>query len=316
MNNKKVKIAVLVAGIIVVLIVLAAFIFISNSTERKTQAQLDLGNKYLNEMNYEEAKAAYEDILKIDPNNKDAVDGINKIYIDLSSEVAANEDYEGAIVVLEEGIELLNRYSADTSVLEAKVAENNEIVEQIKEQERIAEEEAKKAEEEAQKAEEEAANEDGDETADDEEADVDNKDDESKAADEKKTEDDKKKAEDETKKPEAEETAEEVADPTNAPNEVYAIEHPECKTFQGYRIVDYNYQPEFGGGSIYIKLGNSDSRTMYMQTLKAAPELFTKEEAIEYNQEMLNDYGYNAVIMFYYEGGKPHYYWWDGTGAE
>ncbi len=72
-----------IIGIAAVLIVLAgAMIFIfGGSSAKKLQKQLDLGQKYLEEMNYEEAVVAFQAAIEIDPMSVDAYLGLVEVYI-------------------------------------------------------------------------------------------------------------------------------------------------------------------------------------------------------------------------------------------
>ena len=84
--------AILAAGIIGVLIY-------NNSTPVKYNRQLDLGNKYLTEQDYEQAKVAYEQAIEIDPMGVEAYAGLADVYI-------AQGEYENALNTLKTGIEL------------------------------------------------------------------------------------------------------------------------------------------------------------------------------------------------------------------
>lgn len=81
-NNKKlIGIITLVAAIIVITVVTVAVIVNSNSPERRIREQLDLGNKYLSELNYEQAIASFETILEIDPQNEEAINGLGDTFV-------------------------------------------------------------------------------------------------------------------------------------------------------------------------------------------------------------------------------------------
>lgn len=91
-------------GIIVVLIVLAAValsagFFLNKNPEKQLAAQLELGNRYLEEMDYEQAVVAFTKAIEIDPMNTEA-------YLGLSDAYAGLGDMEQAISVLETGYEL------------------------------------------------------------------------------------------------------------------------------------------------------------------------------------------------------------------
>ena len=98
-KNKKWIIPV-VASAITVLVVAAVLIILlsikSSGEDEKLQEQLDLGDKYLSELDYEQAIVAYEAAIEIDPMSADA-------YLGLASVYEAQGDYDKAIAVLEEG---------------------------------------------------------------------------------------------------------------------------------------------------------------------------------------------------------------------
>ena len=77
----------------------------SNSGENRTEEQLttemmmSLGQKYLNEMNYEQAKAMFAQAIELEPKNINAYFGIAQAYRGLN-------DNENALVNLDKGIEL------------------------------------------------------------------------------------------------------------------------------------------------------------------------------------------------------------------
>ena len=63
---------------------------------RTMREQLRLGNRYLDDLDYERAIAAFEQVIEIDPKNVDAYMGLAEAYIGLG-------DYEKAIKILKEG---------------------------------------------------------------------------------------------------------------------------------------------------------------------------------------------------------------------
>lgn len=84
----------------IVLVIIATFFFtasfISSSQKEQLQEQLDLGEKYLNVLDYQQAIIAYEAAIEIDPMSVDA-------YLRLASVYEALKDYKKAIEVLEDG---------------------------------------------------------------------------------------------------------------------------------------------------------------------------------------------------------------------
>ncbi len=90
---------VLIIGI--VCLVIAAIVIISvvsesGSVAAKSKEKLDLGIKYLSELNYEQAIVAFNEAISIDPKNVDA-------YVKLSEAYVAIGDYDKAEEVLEKG---------------------------------------------------------------------------------------------------------------------------------------------------------------------------------------------------------------------
>ena len=93
--KKKIILIIIVLGLICSAAVISAVIW-KNAPAQKQKKQLELGNRYLEEMNYEQAKVVFEELITIDPSNVEAYLGAVKAYVGL-------EDYEGAVAVLQEG---------------------------------------------------------------------------------------------------------------------------------------------------------------------------------------------------------------------
>ena len=67
--------------ILCAIIVAIAVVSKTDSTDKNLSEQLELGNRYLDELNYEEAIAIYEEVLKIDSRNEEAYIGLANVYI-------------------------------------------------------------------------------------------------------------------------------------------------------------------------------------------------------------------------------------------
>ena len=97
---KKKKTGWILVGIVAVLLVVVistvVMLVLSKSGNRKLQEQLDLGEKYISELKYEQAIIAYESAIEIEPMSVEAYLGLAEVYV-------AQGDYEKAISVLEEG---------------------------------------------------------------------------------------------------------------------------------------------------------------------------------------------------------------------
>ena len=71
----------MIAAVIVVIITLLVGINLGNSSAGRLKEQLELGQKYLEEMKYEEAVVAFNNAIEIDPMNADAYLGLAEVYI-------------------------------------------------------------------------------------------------------------------------------------------------------------------------------------------------------------------------------------------
>ncbi|MBR0093300.1 MAG: tetratricopeptide repeat protein [Lachnospiraceae bacterium] len=119
-NRKTILIAAVIAAI-----ALAAGIGVyvySNSPARRLQQQLDLGTRYLSELDYDQAVAAYEAALEIDPKSVDAYLGLIDAYL-------AQGDAENARSVLERGMQALT--GEDAERLAGKTAEIERLEEEL-----------------------------------------------------------------------------------------------------------------------------------------------------------------------------------------
>lgn len=100
-SNKK-----LVIGIILALLCIAAvtaFFLLRETPEERIDRYLDLGAKYIEEEDYESAIAAYDSALEIDPNLEEAIEGEINTYLAWSDVLVAEEDFDEALDILEEG---------------------------------------------------------------------------------------------------------------------------------------------------------------------------------------------------------------------
>ncbi|MCM1044743.1 MAG: WG repeat-containing protein [Candidatus Gastranaerophilales bacterium] len=102
MTKKKKWILCAVAIVILCLIVAGLLFIILNSAERRLSAQLELGQKYLEEMDYEQAIVAYEAAIAIDPKCIDAYLGMAEAYIGMGEYENARESLNKALELGEE----------------------------------------------------------------------------------------------------------------------------------------------------------------------------------------------------------------------
>ena len=112
-GQRKFKKGIIVAAATAIVIVLAAFIniWLHNAPARQLAKQLDLGNRYLEEMDYEQAVVAFTKAIEIDPMNVDAYIGAADAYIGLG-------DLESAKAVLEQGMKMVSDETIDTKLKE------------------------------------------------------------------------------------------------------------------------------------------------------------------------------------------------------
>lgn len=82
-------------------------IYSTGSKGRKLNVQLDLGQKYLAELKYEEAVSAFKEALAIEPKNQEAISGFTEANKGLSGELAARSEFEKAILALDEARAIL-----------------------------------------------------------------------------------------------------------------------------------------------------------------------------------------------------------------
>ena len=109
------------------LVIVVTGIIIFSSPQRKYDKQLSLGQRYLDELDYDKAIAAYKAAIEIDPHNPEAYEALAKIYME-------TEEVELAKAVLDEGIskaesaqleELLREWEAENGETNA-TAEDTE----------------------------------------------------------------------------------------------------------------------------------------------------------------------------------------------
>ena len=101
-SKKKTMIIIVAIVAAIALAVGIGVIVYSTSPARRLQQQLDLGARYLSELNYEQAIAAYEAALEIDPKSADAYIGLLTVYDRSGDADGVRETYAQAVAVLPE----------------------------------------------------------------------------------------------------------------------------------------------------------------------------------------------------------------------
>ena len=96
-NKGSKKIIGIAAAILAVLVLISVTVLIVNNISANRYNRLiDKGNNYLEEMQYDDGIAAFDEAIRIDPKRPDAYEGKVNIYI-------AKGDYEGALSVINDG---------------------------------------------------------------------------------------------------------------------------------------------------------------------------------------------------------------------
>ncbi len=96
MGQKKTKIIVLVIAVVTAAVLAGVFLY--GGDARKLREQINLGQKYLSEMNYEEAIVAFNQAISLDPRSVDAYIGLADAYMGLG-------DTDAAFQALQDGYE-------------------------------------------------------------------------------------------------------------------------------------------------------------------------------------------------------------------
>lgn len=117
--TKKISVAFISVVMVVLVVVIGASIY-SNSAAVMEKKQLDLGQKYLDNLDYEKAIASFEAVIKIDPMNTEAYLGISEAYVGLNN-------LNKALEITKEGYE-----ATGNGELRNKIKEIEELIEQAK----------------------------------------------------------------------------------------------------------------------------------------------------------------------------------------
>lgn len=106
MKENKSKKMIIMAVVIILVLAVCVLLVVSLAAGGKNDIgkRLSLGNKYLEELDYESAIAEYKAVLDIEPDNEEALEGIVAAYSGWADVYTVNGAYEKAIQVLEEGL--------------------------------------------------------------------------------------------------------------------------------------------------------------------------------------------------------------------
>lgn len=110
LKKKGVRIGLLVL-IILVVIGIIAINAQSAQKRRNYNEHIDVAEKYLSDLDYEQAIAEYKLALEIEPKSEEVLSGLEQTYLAYAGLSADTGDYEKAIVILEEGYAVTERDS-------------------------------------------------------------------------------------------------------------------------------------------------------------------------------------------------------------
>jgi tetratricopeptide (TPR) repeat protein len=101
------------AGLLVIVLIVAVGIvdFNVRSAQRRKEynGHVEAAEKYLTELDYEQAIAEYTLALEIEPKSEEMLNALEQIYLDYAQSLVDIGDYEKAVNVLEEGYERTDR---------------------------------------------------------------------------------------------------------------------------------------------------------------------------------------------------------------
>lgn len=103
---KKIKILIPITFLVIIATVIIGITAYNNSDTVKLRNYLEMGNKYLYEMEYEQAKTAFEMAIEIDPANIDAYRGLAEAYTEAAGETGNPNDFKDAVEICKNAIEL------------------------------------------------------------------------------------------------------------------------------------------------------------------------------------------------------------------
>jgi len=111
-KKKKWLIPVIIAGAATMILAIVAAVVIFSvisvtAPKRKLQKQLDLGEKYLSDLDYENAILAYREAIRIDPKSEPAYLGLSHVYETMADNYHNQNDLDKAIENLDEAIDVL-----------------------------------------------------------------------------------------------------------------------------------------------------------------------------------------------------------------
>ena len=146
-KTKKIGIAVIILAVAIGIISINVR---SAQRQREYDGHVEAAERYLTELDYEQAIAEYTLALEIEPNSEEVLNALEQTYMDYAQSLVDAGDYEKAVSVLEEGYAQTGRESLPNKIEEFRVMQEEMLAREaeIQEQKRL-EEEQKRLEAEA-----------------------------------------------------------------------------------------------------------------------------------------------------------------------
>ncbi|MBO5165691.1 MAG: zinc-ribbon domain-containing protein [Lachnospiraceae bacterium] len=120
---------ILLILLILVGIGVVAFVFISKNAEtKKINEALQSAQELAEDGSYQDAEEAYLEVLEMQADNVEAIDGLTANYIAWADDYVADGDYEGALAVLEEADSQAKRKAIKEAIAEIEDAMTTQMV--------------------------------------------------------------------------------------------------------------------------------------------------------------------------------------------
>jgi tetratricopeptide (TPR) repeat protein len=107
-----------VAALALALVIIGIVTFSSGGTNGKLKKQLDLGQKYLTELDYESAVTAFKEGLRIDPKSEDASEGLMAAICGWNDQTYDSGAHDKAYSILEEAVDYYLTFIEDNTTNE------------------------------------------------------------------------------------------------------------------------------------------------------------------------------------------------------
>ena len=152
LKKKGVKVALGLIGIVMAAIIVG-FVVQGGREQKLVTSHLELADKFLEELDYEQAITEYTAVLEIEPKNQRALNGLETAYLEYARDYKEAEEYDRAIDILKKASEV---FQSEILIQQIHIIEKAKEEKRAKELEQEKEREQEKKEEEKRKAEEEA----------------------------------------------------------------------------------------------------------------------------------------------------------------